>query len=113
MLSIAGSLSAVKETPTSAVAGLGLILGFGVAEASGSRGLGGVVLLLAGFWCVRIWLRRDGARTAVRLTAVAFLAFVASHLLGLAIGAWPAVLVTAVFVGAICWRVSDAKFAFL
>lgn len=103
----------MKETPTFAVAGLGLILGFGVAEATGSRALGGVVLLLAGFWCVRVWLRRDGVRTAAWLTAVAFLAFVASHLVGLAIGAWPAVLLTAVVVGAICWRVSDAKFAFL
>jgi hypothetical protein len=35
-------------------------------------------------------------------------AFVASHVLALAIGAWPAVLVSAAAVAVLCWRVSDA-----
>jgi hypothetical protein len=101
----------VSSLPTAAVAGLALIAGYAVALLSGSRGLGGVVLLLAGTWCVRVWLRRDGRRTAIALTATGLAAFVASHLLGLAIGAWPAVLVTAAFVAAVYWRVSDARAA--
>jgi hypothetical protein len=98
----------VSSLPTAAVAGLALIAGYAVALVSGSRPLGGVVLLVAGIWCVRVWLRRDGRRTAAVLGATGFAAFVASHLLGLVIGAWPAVLVTAAFVAAVYWRVSDA-----
>jgi hypothetical protein len=97
--------------PTGAVAALGFLTGFAVADATGSRPLGGVVLLLAGAWCARVWLRRDGPRTAALLTGVAFVAFVASHVLGLVIGAWPAVLATAAMVAACCWRVSDAPAA--
>ncbi len=99
----------MSSLPTAAVAGLGLIAGYAVAVLSGSRGAGGVVLLVAGIWCVRVWLRRDGRRTALGLTAIGLGAFVASHLLGLAIGAWPAVLVTAACVAAVYWRVSDAR----
>ncbi len=99
----------MSSLPTAAVAGLALIAGYAVALVSGSRGLGGLVLLLAGIWCVRVWLRRDGRRTAIRLAAIGFAAFVASHALGLVIGAWPAVLVTAAFVAVVYWRVSDAR----
>lgn len=99
----------MSSLPTAAIAALGFVAGFGVAEATGSRPLGGVVLVLAGIWCARVWLRRDGPRTAAVLTTVAFVAFVASHVLGLAIGAWPAVLVSAAVVAAVCWRVSDAR----
>ncbi len=97
----------MSSPPTATIAGLGLVAGFAVAEASGSRPLGGVVLLLAGAWCIRVWLRRDGRRTAALLTLVGLFAFAASHVLGLVIGAWPAVLVTATVVAATCWRVSD------
>jgi hypothetical protein len=58
--------------------------------------------------CVTIWLERDGARTAGLLAAVGLLAFALSHVLGLAIGAWPAVLLVAAATAAVCWRVSDA-----
>jgi hypothetical protein len=98
----------VTTLPTAAVAGLGLIAGYAVAVASGSRPLGGLVLLAVGIWCVRVWLRRDGRRVAALLGGVGLTAFVASHVLALAIGAWPAVLVAAAAVGAACWRISDA-----
>lgn len=97
----------INEPPTAAIAALGLIVGFAVADATGSRPLGGVALLVAGIWCISVWLRRDGLRTAGRLGAIGFAAFVASHLLGLAIGAWPAVLTTAVVVAVVYWRASD------
>jgi hypothetical protein len=90
------------------VASLGLVAGYAVAVASGSRPLGGVVLLLVGIWCVRVWLRRDGRRVATLLGGACLAAFVASHVLALAIGAWPAVLVSAAAVAVLGWRVSDA-----
>jgi thiol:disulfide interchange protein len=92
---------------TAPISAIGLIAGFGVAVASGSRALGGVVLAGFGLWCIAIWLRRDGRRTAVRLTVVGLLAFALSHVLGLVIGAWPAVFVAAAATAAACWRLSD------
>ncbi len=43
------------------------------------------------------------------LTIAGLLAFALSHLLGLVIGAWPAVLLTAVVTAALYWRVSDSR----
>ena len=94
---------------TAPIAAAGLIGGYAVAVGSGSRPLGGVVLALFGIVCVAIWLRRDGRRTAAWLTGAGLLAFALSHVLGLAIGAWPAVLVSAAAAAAVCWVVSDSR----
>jgi hypothetical protein len=101
----------MARIPTAAIAAGSLIAGYGVAAASGSRPLGGVVLLAGGLTCARIWTRRDGPRTAATLTAVGFVAFVVSHLLALAIGAWPAVLVVSAATAAVVWVRSDAPAA--
>jgi tetrahydromethanopterin S-methyltransferase subunit C len=98
----------VSELPTAPLAAAGLIAGFGVAVATGSRPLGGLVLAGFGIWCLVIWDRRDGRRTAVRLGVCGLGAFVASHVLGLLIGAWPAVFTAAAFTAAMAWRLSDA-----
>jgi hypothetical protein len=84
------------------------IAAFGVALASGSRPLGGVVLAACGLVCVVIWLRRDGRRTAALLTIAGLFAFAVSHVLGLLIGPWPAVIAVAAATAAVCWRVSDS-----
>ena len=93
---------------TAPIAALGLLAGFGVAVASGSRPLGGVVLAVCGVTCIAVWLRRDGARTAAILTVVGLVAFAVSHVLGHVIGAWPAVIVASAVCAALCWRLSDA-----
>jgi tetrahydromethanopterin S-methyltransferase subunit C len=98
----------VSELPTAPLAAAGLIAGFGVAVATGSRPLGGLVLAAFGIWCLVIWDRRDGRRTAVQLGVCGLGAFVASHVLGLLIGAWPAVFTAAAFTAAMAWRLSDA-----
>jgi len=98
----------LERLPTSAVSAGGLIAGYAVAVASGSRPLGGVVLAAFGLTCIAAWLSRDGRRTAMRLTVAGLLAFALSHALGLLIGAWPAVLLTAAGLAALCWRLSDA-----
>lgn len=95
--------------PTAPLAAAGLIGGFAVAVATGSRPLGGTVLAAFGLACIAIWLRRDGRRTTIILTAAGLLAFAISHLLGLLIGAWPAVLVTAAATAALYWRESDSR----
>jgi hypothetical protein len=99
----------VPDVPTAPLAAFGLIAGFGVAVATGSRPVGGLVLAIFGIWCLLLWDRRDGRRTAVTLGACGLGAFVASHILGLVIGAWPAVLTAAAFTAAMAWRLSDSR----
>ena len=98
-----------RRLPTAPLAAAGLIAGFAVAVASGSRPLGGIVLAGFGLACISIWQRRDGTRTAAALGAVGLLAFALSHLLGLLIGSWPAVLAAAAIVAGASWRLSDAR----
>jgi hypothetical protein len=98
-----------RDLATAPIAAAGMIAGYGVAVASGSRPLGGVVLACCGLVCVVIWLNRDGRRTAARLTVVALLAFALSHVLGLLIGGWPAVLSAAAVTAIACWRASDGR----
>ncbi len=94
---------------TAPIASAGLIGGFAVARATGSRPLGGVVLAVCGLACVAIWLHRDGRRRAALLTAIGLAAFALSHVLALAIGAWPAVLVVSAATAVACWRLSDSR----
>ena len=68
-----------------------------------------MVLVIFGIACIAIWLRRDGRQTATMLTIAALVAFALSHVLGLVIGAWPAVFVTAAGTAALCWRASDSR----
>lgn len=97
------------RVPTSLLAALGLLAGFGTATSTGSRPIGGAVMALFGLTCIYFWVRRDGAGTAVRLTLVGLAAFVFSHILGLAIGAWPSVLLVSAVTAWCCWRWSDSK----
>ncbi len=94
---------------TAPIAAVGLLAGFGVAVASGSRPLGGVVLAVCGVTCIVVWLRRDGVRTAAILSVVGLVAFAVSHVLGLVIGAWPSVILVAAVSAGICWRLSDSR----
>ncbi|MGI8714576.1 MAG: hypothetical protein ACR2NR_15650 [Solirubrobacteraceae bacterium] len=99
----------LERSPTAPIAAFGLVAGFGVAVATGSRPLGGVVLVLCGLACIAVWLRRDGRRVALQLTIAGLLAFALSHVLGLVIGAWPAVALVAIATAWLCWRVSDSR----
>jgi hypothetical protein len=89
----------------SAVVAVSLVLGFGVAQLSGVRWVGGVVLVVAGLWCaLRIW-RQRGIGPTVLVGVVYVAAFAVSHPLGAAIGTWPAVLVAAGVSGAVAYAV--------
>jgi multisubunit Na+/H+ antiporter MnhG subunit len=97
------------RVPTSLLSALGLITGFGTATGTGSRPAGGVVMALFGLTCIYFWVKRDGNATALRLTLVGLTAFVLSHVIGMAIGAWPAVLLVSAVTAWLCWRWSDEK----
>lgn len=98
-----------SRVSTAALAATGLIAGYGVAVASGSRPLGGMVLAACGLPCVVIWDRRHGPRRAGALTAGGLGAFAVSHALGVLIGAWPGVLLTAAATFVAYWKLSDSQ----
>ena len=97
----------VRRTPTAPLAAASLIVGFAVADYTGSRPLGGVVLAIGGLWCIQVWVRRHGVRTAVILGCVGFAALVFSHVLALAVGAWPSVLLVAAATAYVVWARAD------
>jgi hypothetical protein len=98
-----------RDLPTAPLAAAGMLAGYGVAVASGSRPLGGVVLAGFGVACMSIWIRRDGGRTTAVLTGIGLAAFAGSHGLALLIGAWPAVGVAAAVAAGASWRLSDSR----
>ncbi len=106
---MSATLRDMRPLPTAPLAAGSLISSYGVVAASGSRPLGGLVLAAGGLCCVEIWRRRHGARVAARLGGVGFAAFVVSHLLALAVGAWPAVLIVASATAAATWALADAR----
>jgi len=97
-----------RPLPTWPIAAGALLLGFAVADLTGVRALGGVVLFLGGLACGLRWRVLLGLPAALGLAAVFLAGFALAHPLGHAIGAWPAVLLVAAAVGAVAWRVADA-----
>jgi hypothetical protein len=96
---------------SSAVAAGSLIAGFAVADATGVRPLGGLVLLAGGGYCWWAWRRAAGTPTAVGLAAAYLGGFVASHPLAKVIGAWPSVLTVSAVVGGLSWALADRRAA--
>ena len=66
-------------------------------------------MLAGGLCCIGIWNARHGPRTAATLAGVGFAAFVGSHLLALAIGPWPSVLLVSALTAAATWNLADAR----
>ena len=89
------------------VASGSLLLGFAVAQLTGVRALGGIVLVAGCAWCALRWLRAAGApRTAV-LVILYVGGFVLSHVIADALGAWPSVLLVAAVVGVAAYALAD------
>ena len=95
--------------PSSLVAALSLVVGYAVAAGTGVRPLGGLVLLAGLAVCWVLWRERAGTTTAVTLVVAFGVAFAASHLLALAIGAWPSVLGVSALMAAVAWRLADRR----
>jgi hypothetical protein len=99
----------MRALPTAPLAAGGLIAGYAVAVGTGSRALGGVVLSICGVCCIAVWAHRHGRRTALTLAGIGLAAFALSHVLALALGAWPSVLLASTAMAAACWTLADAK----
>lgn len=102
-------MSRLDHLSTALVVTIGLIVGFGVADVTGVRALGGIVLFVAGVTAGLAWLRRDGGKTTAILSAVYLGGFVLSHVLALAIGAWPSVFVVTAISAGSAYAMSDRK----
>lgn len=103
--------------PSSLLTAIGLAVGFGVAQGTGNRTLGGIVLVACGVGAGLLWRRRRGWAVTAALTAVYLAAFVLAHVLALGLGwpAWGAValvtLVAAVATFAVADRPAEASAA--
>jgi hypothetical protein len=91
------------------VAAGSFVLGFAVADITGVRPLGGLVLLAGVLWCLPRWWRGAGAPAALGLTLTYLAAFVASHAFADVVGAYPSVLILGTAIGAACWALVDAR----
>ena len=89
------------------VASGSLLLGFAVAETTGIRPLGGIVLLVACAWCGLRWLHAAGMARAALLVVLYAGAFVVSHIVADTLGAWPSVVLTAAVVGTAAYVLAD------
>lgn len=96
-----------SRVPTWPVCGGSLAVGFGVAELTGVRPIGGVVLLASIAWCSRRWLPRVGAARTGGLAALYLASFVGSHALADTLGTWGAVACVSALCGAAAWAVAD------
>ena len=89
------STSAVVRTrfPSAVLVAVGLAAGFGIAQGTGVRALGGAVFLAGGLAAGWLWYRRRGLGVALGLGAAYAGAFVLAHVLALGVGlpAWLAV----------------------
>jgi len=94
--------------PTWPVAAGSLALGFAVAQATGVRPLGGIVLAAGCGWCALRWRERAGMGRAAGLVGLYLAAFAGSHVLAHSIGAWPSVAVVSAVVAAGSYAVADA-----
>jgi hypothetical protein len=92
--------------PSSLLVAVGLAVGFGVAQGTGVRALGGAILVACGVGAATLWVRRRGWAVAVGLGLLYLAAFVLAHVLALGVGlsSWLAVaLVTIVAAGLTFW----------
>ena len=95
--------------PTSLLVAAGLVLGFAVAQGTGIRALGGVLLLGTGLAAARLWVRRRGWVVAVLLGLTYLAAFVLAHVLALGLGvpAWLAVALVTLAAAGVTYVVAD------
>ncbi|MFS0699135.1 hypothetical protein AB6N24_04105 [Cellulomonas sp. 179-A 4D5 NHS] len=97
----------MSRLPTAVIAAVTLVVGFAVAQGTGVRGLGGIVLAAGLAWCAARSLRAAGLLRTVAAGAVALAAFVCSHLAADALGPWPSVLLAALVAGVGVWLLVD------
>jgi hypothetical protein len=95
--------------PSAVLVAVGLAAGFGVAQGTGVRALGGIVFAAGGLGAAWLWVQRRGWAVAVGLGALYVAAFVLAHVLALGAGlpAWLAVSLVTLAAAGITFAVAD------
>lgn len=89
------------------VASGSLVLGFAVAQATGVRPLGAVVLALGAGWCALRWRRSVGIGRTGALVALYLALFILSHVIAETLGTWGSVAFVAALMGVATLLVAD------
>src|SRR3954454_19201307 len=95
--------------PSAAAVAVGLAAGFGIAQGTGVRALGGIVFAAGGLAAGWLWFRRRGPAVALALALAYVGAVVLPHVLAPGVGwpAWLAVGVVTAPAAALSWAVAD------
>ena len=95
--------------PSALLVAVGLAAGFGVAQGTGIRALGGAVFALGGLGAAWLWVERRGWAVALGLGALYIGAFVLAHVLALGVGLapWLAVGLVTLAAAGITYAVAD------
>src|SRR3954447_8552762 len=95
--------------PSSLLVAVGLAAGFGIAQGTGIRALGGAVLVACGGGAATLWVPRRGWAVAVGLGLLYLAAFVLAHVLALGVGlnAWLAVALVTLAAAGVTFGVAD------
>ncbi|WP_209305391.1 hypothetical protein [Blastococcus sp. CT_GayMR20] len=97
--------------PSAVLVAVGLAAGFGVAQGTGVRALGGAVFAAAGLAAGALWVRRRSVPVAVGLAALYVAAFVLAHVLAIGVGlpAWLAVSLVTLTAAGVTFAVVDGS----
>jgi hypothetical protein len=101
------TLTQTRNPITWPVASGSLVLGFAVAQATGVRPLGGVVLALGAGWCALRWRRSVGIGRTGALIGLYVALFILSHVIADTLGTWGSVALVAALMGAAALLVAD------
>jgi hypothetical protein len=95
--------------PSSLLVAVGLAVGFGVAQGTGVRALGGAILAACGLGAAALWVRRRGWAVAVGLGLLYLAAFALAHVLALGVGlsAWLSVALVTIVAAGVTFGVAD------
>ena len=95
--------------PSAVPVAVGLAAGFGIAQGTGVRALGGAVFVAGGVVAGWLWRRRRGWAVTAALAAVYLAAFVLAHVLAIGVGwpAWLAVSSVTVLAAGLSYGVAD------
>ena len=98
-----------RRFPSSLLVAVGLAAGFGIAQATGVRVLGGSVFAAAGLAAAWLWVHRRGWAVALGLGAMYIGAFVLAHVLALGVGlpGWLAVSLVTLAAAGVTYGVAD------
>ena len=98
-----------RRFPSSVLVVAGLAAGFGIAQGTGVRALGGAVFAVAGLAAAWLWVQRRGWAVALGLGALYVGAFVLAHVLALGVGlpGWLAVSLVTLAAAGVTYGVAD------